>query len=142
MERLKKDIKGNFIGVLAAVLVCVVLDRIFGTCCPSRIVFGLPCPACGTLHSIEALFRMDIRSALWYQPMMPFIAAYFIYFCFLRYRKGTYPTKAFKNITVLLILTAISVYLYRMYKYFPDRAPLEYTKNNLFYKLFFKYFNF
>ena len=27
--------------------------------CPFKSLFGIPCPACGTLHALEALLRFD-----------------------------------------------------------------------------------
>lgn len=133
---LKQDIKNYWFGVAAAVIACVILDRIFGTCCPMRIITGLPCPACGTTRSFWALLRGDMRDMLWYQPLMPLLAGTLFLFAYLRYFKGTANKNLFYAAIAALIIIGISVYLYRIYKYYPERPPLEYTPNNIITRIF------
>ena len=127
-----KDIKNILPGLLAATVVCVILTLIFGTCCPMRILTGLPCPACGTIRSLIALMRLDIRTALWYQPVLPLLICFFIFFCHNRYYRQQNRKKLYYLITVIIILTAAAVYFVRMHLYYPDRPPLEYTPNNIY----------
>lgn len=131
MEQLKKDIKSIFPGLAAAAAVCTVLTLVFGTCCPMRILTGLPCPACGTLRSILALLRLDIGEMLWYQPVLPLVLAAFLFFCYIRYYKKQSRKKLFYTMISLIILISCAVYVYRMRVYYPNRPPLEYTHGNL-----------
>ena len=135
MKLLKQDIKNYWLGLFIAVMVCVILDRIFGTCCPLRIVTGYPCPACGTTRSFEALLRFDFKTALWYQPVMPLIIAYCLFFSYRRYIKPDERIKLFGGAMAAIIIIGILAYFYRMYRYFPERPPLEYTQNNIINQL-------
>ena len=135
MKLLIKDIKNLLPGLIAAFIVCAVLTYRFGTCCPLRIITGLPCPACGTVRSFLALLRLDIRQMLWYQPVMPLMLVFFIIYCYKRYHKGQNCKNLCYAMTVFLIITGISAYVVRMYKYYPDKPPLEYTENNLLHTI-------
>ena len=132
MKLLKQDIKNYWFGLAIAVIVCVILDRIFCTCCTMRIITGLPCPACGTTRSVEALFRLDFKTALWFQPLMPLVIAHCAYFSYRRYIKLDEKAKLFNGVLAAIIIIGILAYFYRMYKYFPEKPPLEYTPNNIF----------
>ncbi len=129
-ELLKKDIKNVFPALLAAFLACIVLTFLFGTCCPMRILTGLPCPACGTTRSVLALLRLDFGKALWYQPVMPLLIAFLVFFFYRRYYKMQTDTALFMRILGVIFIISILAYIYRMYKYYPVKPPLEYTPNN------------
>lgn len=136
MKILKKDIKSIGPALSAAFLVCGVLTLFFGTCCPLRIFTGLPCPACGTIRSLLALLRLDFRSALWYQPVMPLLIMFFVFFCYKRYIKHQTDKGLFLNILGIIFVIGLFAYIYRMYKYYPTRPPLEYTPNNILSSIF------
>ncbi|MBQ6554423.1 MAG: DUF2752 domain-containing protein [Firmicutes bacterium] len=132
MKLLKQDIKNYWLGLTIAVIVCVILDRIFGTCCPMRIITGLPCPACGTTRSLISLAQLDFKTALWYQPVIPLVIVHCLYFSYRRYIMHDTKAKLFNGVLAAIIIIGILAYFYRMYRYFPERPPLEYTNNNLF----------
>lgn len=135
MNRLIKDIKSNILGISLAVLTLIVLDMIFGTCCPLRIITGLPCPACGTIRSVTALFHLQFKQALWYQPLLPFLIIFFMYFCKARYIDNK-SLALFTKYAIILCIGSILVYVVRMFLFYPDVPPLEYTENNLLEQFF------
>ena len=47
--------------------------------CPVRLLFGVPCPGCGTTRACIALLSMDVRAAFGYQPVFPLILILFLY---------------------------------------------------------------
>ena len=132
MKLLKKDIKNILPGLVIAVIVCLILTHFFGTCCPLRILTGLPCPACGTIRSALALLHFDILGMLWYQPVMPLLVFFSLFFCYRRYYKNKTDKKLFLLLLGIILIIGILAYVYRMYKYFPDHPPLEYTQNNIY----------
>ncbi len=131
MKIFNKDIKNIFPGLLAAFLFCTVLTHIYGTCCPMRIITGLPCPACGTTRSVIALLKFDFKTAFWYQPVMPLLVLFCIFFCYKRYYKKQTDKRLFLRILGIILVICCSVYIYRMFKYFPLKAPLDYNRNNI-----------
>lgn len=129
LNLLKNDIRDWYKGIIVALVLCIVLDRIFGTCCPMRIVTGLPCPACGTTRSLIELARGNVKNALWYQPFLPFVLMFFVEMFRKRYilaKKIEFPAKY-----AIIIVISVFAYMYRMYVYFPDIPPLEYMPDNL-----------
>ena len=131
MKILKKDLKNAVPALLAAFVFCTLLTLMFGTCCPMRIITGLPCPACGTTRSMLALLRLDFKTVIQYQPVMPLLIAFAVFFCYRRYYKKKTDTRLFLRILGVIFIIGISAYIYRMYKYYPNMPPLEYTPNNL-----------
>ena len=37
--------------------------------CPTRIIWGIPCPACGTTRAVRAAFHEDWLASLYYNPL-------------------------------------------------------------------------
>jgi len=54
--------------VLAASLVLALTDA-HGPPCLSRVLFRLPCPACGLTRSLVALWHADLAESLRYHPL-------------------------------------------------------------------------
>ena len=66
MDQLKKDIKNNYLLVIAIALYFIITDIIFGYCCPFRIIFHIECPGCGLTRAFISLLKGDISSSLHY----------------------------------------------------------------------------
>ena len=42
-------------------------NRFWG--CPTRIIWGIPCPSCGTTRAVRALFHGEWMASLYYNPL-------------------------------------------------------------------------
>ncbi|MCR5849802.1 MAG: DUF2752 domain-containing protein [Bacteroidaceae bacterium] len=38
-------------------------------CCPTRLIWGIPCPACGTTRAVRAIFHGEWLASLHYNPL-------------------------------------------------------------------------
>ncbi|MBQ7265925.1 MAG: DUF2752 domain-containing protein [Firmicutes bacterium] len=135
MDVFKKDIKNYGLGICAGLVFCFILDRIFGTCCPLRIIAGYPCPGCGALRSVKCFLSGDILGFWNYYPLMPLIYIYVAFFVIFRYIIKRFNAKIFMTLIVCLILASLGVYAYRMVKYYPNKEPMVYTENNFLNKI-------
>ncbi len=45
--------------------------------CPTALLFGIPCPGCGTTRAARALLSLDVAGALRIQPLAPLVLVAF-----------------------------------------------------------------
>ena len=134
-ERLREDAKHYWLSVLIAAAVVVLLNLLFGTVCPFRILFGLPCPGCGITRALLALIRFDFASAVRLHPLSPAFFLLLLLFPVFRYGIREHFAVWVKACAVLLALL-LPVYVFRMVKYFPGEAPMDFTfKDSLLYRI-------
>lgn len=132
--RIKQDIRQHGTGVLAVVMLYFLLHLIFDAFCLSVIVTGFPCPGCGMTRAILYLLKGQFGRSWALNPSAPLWALWALWFAFERYIRGRRPEKlmwALYGIGLFMI----GAYLIRMGKYFPNRPPYVYTKNNLLSRL-------
>ena len=122
-KRIWNDIKKGWAIVLVIYLYIRISLIAFGAACPMVIFLGLPCPGCGLTRAGMLFLNGDFADA-W--RMHPFIYAWlflFLYVCFQRYIKGTKATGLIPMV-ILITLTMVAFYIYRMYMFFPDTEPM------------------
>lgn len=135
LARIRRDLKDMWIALIVIALYTVAVNIIFHSFCPMVIVTGFPCPGCGMTRSLFYLFTGRIYRSIQMNPMGIPIALIIIYFCFNRYIRG----KKAAGMTLLVVAAVIMlliVYVYRMYLFFPDRAPYVYTSDNIMNRVF------
>ncbi|MCL2610240.1 MAG: DUF2752 domain-containing protein [Defluviitaleaceae bacterium] len=94
--------------------------------CIFHIITGIPCPACGMGRAYGSLFHLDLVDAFIYHPLfflVPFIPL-------LMWDKIPKKISSALNITFLTLF--ISLWIIRMFIFFPHTAPMEYNSNSLF----------
>lgn len=74
----KKVQKGSLMHI-AIVAVFVLLAATVWHC-PIKLLFGIPCPGCGTTRACLSLLRMNIRDAFMYQPVF-FLNVLLFWYC-------------------------------------------------------------
>lgn len=119
---------------IAVILVYLVSSNLlFGSICPSRVLIGLPCAACGMTRAGFSMLALDFKSALYYNPMIflavPLIALYagFKIWCPKLVRKLFYPA------LFILILSHI-VFAYRIQNHW-GREPFLVNSNSIIHKI-------
>lgn len=131
---LREDVKHYWRSVLIAAAVIVLLNLLFGTVCPLRILFGLPCPGCGMTRGFLSLLRLDFASAVTAHPLSPAFFLLLLLFPVFRYGKRE-RFGAWVRLFALLLILLLPVYVYRMLTAFPGEAPMDQSfTESLFYR--------
>lgn len=116
--------------VLISIMLWIILLRLFsnltGTICLIRGIIGIPCPACGITRAIKSLIRLNIKDALYYNPLflMPFIFMVVLIF----------KRKYIKVTAKVCAITLIIVYIFRMSLYFPNTEPMRINEDSILIK--------
>lgn len=129
--QLKKDIKDNYIWMLAILGYIVLMNLIFETACLVVILTGMPCPACGLTRAGFSLITLQFTDAWNYNWVIFLIVPLVLYCLACRY---LFQCKCKGSLPCLIIIASclIGLYAYRMIHYYPDVEPLVYHDNNLF----------
>jgi|LGVF01.2.fsa_nt_gb hypothetical protein len=118
-----------------AYMVYFLISSNSGAVCLIKMTIGLPCPGCGMTRAVFNLLMFNFKDALFYHPLVLLLPLIFIVLFFkrLRFINILYKSKLFWGIILFLF---ISVYIIRMYLYFPGTAPMDYYEHSLLEKLF------
>lgn len=112
-NRIKIDIKLLWRPVLLVAVVLIVLQVIFNEICPMKIIFGIPCPACGLTHSCIYIIMLQWKKAWLYNPtgFLWFISIFLglVY----RYILGK-RSSIIIGMFILSSLASVIVYLYKL----------------------------
>ena len=130
VNRIAGDIKGVALVLILFLVYYLIMNAVFQAFCPLLILTGVPCAGCGLTRAGLHLLRGDISRAAALNPSIFLVALFLLYCGYFRYLKGT-KVRGFSLALGALTAVTIVIYLYRMYLYFPDRAPYVYHKKNL-----------
>ncbi len=78
--------------------------------CPIKFITGISCPGCGMTRALFSLLRLDVKSAVYYHPLV-FVMPVIVIIILLRNKLGR---GLFKIFTVFFIVLFIAVYICRM----------------------------
>lgn len=112
-------------------LFCVHEKLFIQYLCPSVLLTGYPCPACGMTRAAFCLFRMDFKGAFSIHPFIYAVAAYVAVFAVNRYILQRKMGKILKLALAGIMAGMIVYYLWRMILYFPGEPPMSYYSRNL-----------
>lgn len=139
-ELVKEDILKYWKAAVFMFMAAVILVVCFGGACISRIVVGLPCPACGMTRAALLLLSGHWKESI---QMQPFFIIFFLGIAVCAVKRYIFRKKVgrlFWAYAGIMLVAALVFYLYRMVLYFPHTPPMTYNKDNLLlyvYHLFF-----
>lgn len=139
-SKIKSDIKQMAIPLIAICLYILLGNLIIGKICPTRILFGIPCPICGTTRAVWLLFQGKFVEAVAVNPLwIPLIVLGMI-FLINRYfvtseKMSDKILRILKIAVVVVCVLCIVYYVYRMIYWYPDRTPMLYDPDNLLQRL-------
>lgn len=108
----------RFIFSVIAVTVYFILANLgFGYFCPSMVVIGLPCPACGMTRAFFELFTGGFTESLKMNPMLLPSIAYIVYYIYSKKKR------VFWVVSIIFFAVLFGTYSLGMQKYFPYREP-------------------
>ena len=130
MERLLRDWKKVWKGLLAVIFVFVLLKICFGKICPGKIFTGFPCPACGTTRAFILLCKGKVLESINMQPMLLPLGVLCLWYLIEEYIVEK-QLRNWKKYVIFALVFSFGTYFVRMYLLFPNIEPMEYYKNNL-----------
>lgn len=129
MKGFKELVKGYWVGCVLCILAMIIINHIFGTVCASKILIGIPCPACGMTRAAFLLLTGHIHESLHMHPLLILVIIGIIFSALIWEKIEKYVF--FIKIYVIISVVIFSVlYIYRMKMYFPDVEPMTYQKDN------------
>lgn len=99
--------------------------------CPMVMITGLPCPGCGLTRAVFCLLRLDFSGAFRIHPFIYPIGLYIGLFGWNRYIRKQKTGSGLKALLLLLAVSMIVFYVWRMLKFFPGDPPMSYYSRNL-----------
>ena len=122
--------KRYFIIAAAVILYYNLANFIFGYMCPTMVIFGIPCPACGlsraALLFLSGNFIESFRMHPLVVPVSGFLLIWLVAKIFF-----TEKIEALTKPAIALIICLFAVYVYRMVHMFPDQVPLVLNRNSI-----------
>lgn len=113
-----------FIVIIVVYLLAFYLLDPHGPNCLVKRTIGIPCPGCGMTRAVYYLSLFDFKQALYFHPLvflMPFIILTLLLKGYGIFQK-LFHSKVFWGVTLFLFIT---VYIIRMYLYYPHTPPMD-----------------
>ena len=129
MKEFIELVKKYWVGLLLSGICLVVLNMIYKTVCFSKILFGIPCPACGITRAAVLMLTGHFKESFQMHPLMILIPVGFISYIIIKKRLKNY-SQIIKNYVIICLVIFIGFYIYRMKMYFPNVEPMVYWKDN------------
>lgn len=130
INRILADLKASGWAIVVFVLLYLLIHRIFGAFCPMLVLTGIPCAGCGLTRAFLFLAGGQIGRAVSINPSLIPMLFFLLYCGYFRYIKGE-KIRYLGGVLSILALSMLAIYGYRMYLYFPDRAPYVYMEQNI-----------
>lgn len=128
--RILKEFILKYYMMIIIVCIYIILSIIFKfTSCISKLLIGIPCPGCGITRAFLCLIKLDIKGAIYYNPLI-FIVPIIIWI--LIFKERPIINKIYKSrlFWILLFCLIFIVYILRFIYIFPN-SPMEHFDNNL-----------
>ncbi|NBK97965.1 MAG: DUF2752 domain-containing protein [Erysipelotrichia bacterium] len=120
--------------IVAVIVLIVAIFLFYETWCPFEQIIGIPCPGCNMLSACYHLLHGDIKTALYFHPLVIVFCFYALLelICFVKYR--TLKNKPAYYLRIIFFTLLTIVYIYRMCVLFPN-YPMSYNENSLLGKI-------
>lgn len=132
-KRLLKGIREYWSVWVVLFLLCFILLLFFDAVCPTRILFGMPCPGCGLTRSVSLLFKGEWKESIWMHPMGIWIFPEILLWIMEWYKRKTHRLSQYY--LILWTVICVLIYCYRMPQRFPDLSPMVYEPEHLIHDL-------
>ena len=135
LRRAVSDIKSIRWAILLIAVCFLTLWTITGSICPMAAFTGFPCPGCGLTRAGIRALTFDFPGAWQMNPFIFPIAALIFVWCIYRYALFRKPPVWFTRCAAAVLAGLVLFYIWRMIRYFPGEAPMNYYADNLLSRL-------
>lgn len=135
-----KRVKASARVITAVITLPAILGYISFGICPLVLLTGYPCPACGMTRAGLLILKGHFAEAFCMNPFIYAVGILILVFVIYRYLLMKESLEWVKWTMAVMIIGMVIFYVYRMIRYFPDRAPMTYYPNNLtaYLRIFFQ----
>lgn len=110
-----------------------ILNTLYGSVCFSKILFGIPCPACGITRASKLAVTGHFRESWQMHPLLILVVLGFVLYPIIKKLLKNYFL-FLKLYVIITIIIFVVYYIYRMKVYFPHTEPMVYFPDNLVLK--------
>lgn len=130
LRRIIADLRASCWALVVFGILYLVIHRMFGAFCPMLVLTGIPCPGCGLTRAFLFLARGEMGRAVSINPSILPMLFFLLYCGYFRYIRGE-RIRYLGGALSVLVIAMLVIYGYRMYLYFPNRAPYVYREQNI-----------
>ena len=135
MKLLFDDIKSARWAIILIIAYFAFLKDKIHSICPLVIVTGYPCPGCGMTRAALCLLKLDFEGAWEMHPFIYAMVILAIWFGWNRYVLKKRDMKDWFSAVVIVAIGMCIFYIWRMYRFFPGDAPMNYYYGSLYGKI-------
>lgn len=103
--------------------------------CPMVVLTGFPCPACGMTRAVLSVLRGNFEAAWQLHPFSYVFLLLAAVFAVRRYFLKK-DERCLVKYAAAAVIGMILFYIYRMVRFFPGEAPMNYYYGSLIYRIF------
>lgn len=134
MKKLFDDIKSAKWAIIVIIAYFAFLKNYLYTLCLMTLITGYPCPGCGMTRAMFCVLHLDFAGAWRMHPFIYPIMFLAFWFCYNRYIAEKKMDNWFRAM-VIVAIAMIVYYVWRMYMYFPEVAPMSYYHGSVLGKI-------
>ena len=127
-------VKKYFLLTIVFILYFVLANYFFNNICPTMILFGVPCPACGMTRAgilfLTGNFAESFRMHPLFIPSILFIIGLML-FKFV----WTDKIKYLQNLSIVLLICFLVLYVFRMVFLFPNYPPMVVNNDSILHNI-------
>ncbi len=133
MNQLRTDVRNIRWAILIIIIYVVFMQTVFHRMCPVTVLIGYPCPACGLTRAGKLFLELNFAEAFQMHPFIFPIAGLAAWYCAERYiLLRQRMSGLLRWMFLILLISAVLFYLWRMYRYFPGQPPMSYDPDCIF----------
>ncbi|MCL1883912.1 MAG: DUF2752 domain-containing protein [Defluviitaleaceae bacterium] len=121
----------RYVPVILAICAYFIVTSLFlGNICPSMIIIGLPCPACGLTRATFLLITGNFSESFNMHPLLvPILLFVTAIFTLKLFRPE--KIKIMQVPSIILLFSTITLYIFRMINLFPYYPPMTINRNSM-----------
>ncbi len=135
-ERLIQDIKNIYKPAIVMGIYGILFELLFHKICPSRLIWGVPCPGCGLTRAMTLVMKGEFAEATRMHPFWIAVVVVTVVALAERYliqdeERYKKINKINEKILFVILMACLIYYGYRMKTMYPNQEPMIYEKDNL-----------
>jgi len=122
--------------VLAAIFISYLLlgNYFFGYICPMMVFIGIPCPACGMTRAGLLLLSGNFVESFRMHPLLIPSILFLIGLVLFKFM-WTDKFKYIQNLSIVLLVSFLVLYVFRMVMLFPNYPPMVINSDSILHNI-------